>query len=193
MDYFYSFHNIFQCLMDMNALDLEEYYQNREKIPDLIVETAFLSTTCLAAQTVCNMSCTFDADFCEWEQAINDNFDWIRNKGPTQSPNTGPPHDHTTGGRNRKCSLVVLQIQQSLGRVRRTYFSRKSRQHVSWALSELCAAVRNWSWGEWTVQHIYEYVMCVTYVCRFSCRKASAKMYPGWHWIISKPAHTSTG
>ncbi|XP_032302492.1 IgGFc-binding protein-like [Coturnix japonica] len=53
--------------------------------------------TICAAPTACNMSCTFDVDFCEWKQAINDDFDWIRNKGPTLSPNTGPSHDHTTG------------------------------------------------------------------------------------------------
>ncbi|NXX93880.1 ZAN protein, partial [Centropus bengalensis] len=53
--------------------------------------------TVCGATTACNMSCTFDVDFCEWEQATNDNFDWIRHKGPTPTPNTGPSHDHTTG------------------------------------------------------------------------------------------------
>ncbi|XP_074733517.1 IgGFc-binding protein-like [Strix uralensis] len=54
--------------------------------------------TICASPTACNMSCTFDVDFCEWEQAISDNFDWIRHKGPTPTPDTGPSHDHTTGG-----------------------------------------------------------------------------------------------
>ncbi|CAM9326592.1 unnamed protein product [Bubo scandiacus] len=54
--------------------------------------------TICASPTACNMSCTFDVDFCEWEQAISNNFDWIRHKGPTPTPNTGPSHDHTTGG-----------------------------------------------------------------------------------------------
>ncbi|XP_068547552.1 IgGFc-binding protein-like isoform X6 [Anas acuta] len=53
--------------------------------------------TICAAPTACNISCTFDVDFCGWEQAVDDNFDWIRNKGPTPSPNTGPSYDHTTG------------------------------------------------------------------------------------------------
>ncbi|XP_074768584.1 IgGFc-binding protein-like [Athene noctua] len=54
--------------------------------------------TICASPTACNMSCTFDVDFCEWEQAVSDDFDWIRHKGPTPTPNTGPSHDHTTGG-----------------------------------------------------------------------------------------------
>ncbi|XP_066413022.1 IgGFc-binding protein-like [Molothrus aeneus] len=53
--------------------------------------------TICAAPPACNMSCTFEADFCEWKQETNDDFDWIRHKGPTPTPNTGPSHDHTTG------------------------------------------------------------------------------------------------
>ncbi|KAK2530935.1 IgGFc-binding protein-like [Columba livia] len=72
--HFYTFHyNISKFFMNMGARDLEGHC------------------------TTCNMSCTFDVDFCGWEQATNDNFDWIRHKGPTPTPNTGPSHDHTTG------------------------------------------------------------------------------------------------
>ncbi|XP_074009677.1 IgGFc-binding protein [Numenius arquata] len=53
--------------------------------------------TICAAPTACNMSCTFDVNFCEWQQENSDDFDWIRHKGPTPTPNTGPSHDHTTG------------------------------------------------------------------------------------------------
>ncbi|NXW16403.1 FCGBP protein, partial [Circaetus pectoralis] len=53
--------------------------------------------TICTAPTACNMSCTFDVNFCEWEQATSDDFDWIRHKGPTPTTNTGPSHDHTTG------------------------------------------------------------------------------------------------
>ncbi|NXW35735.1 ZAN protein, partial [Phaetusa simplex] len=53
--------------------------------------------TICAAPTACNMSCTFDVDFCEWQQATSDDFDWIRHKGPTPTPNLGPSYDHTTG------------------------------------------------------------------------------------------------
>ncbi|KAF2978522.1 hypothetical protein EK904_011288 [Melospiza melodia maxima] len=53
--------------------------------------------TICAAPPACNMWCTFEADFCEWKQETTDDFDWIRHKGPTPTPNTGPSHDHTTG------------------------------------------------------------------------------------------------
>ncbi|XP_071422998.1 IgGFc-binding protein-like [Pithys albifrons albifrons] len=53
--------------------------------------------TICGAPTACNMSCTFEVDFCEWKQETSDDFDWIRHKGPTPTPNTGPSHDHTTG------------------------------------------------------------------------------------------------
>ncbi|XP_009998802.1 PREDICTED: IgGFc-binding protein-like [Chaetura pelagica] len=53
--------------------------------------------TICAVPPACNMSCTFDVDFCQWEQATSDDFDWIRHKGPTPTPDTGPSEDHTTG------------------------------------------------------------------------------------------------
>lgn len=93
--------------MSMGAEDLEGQCQNREKIPNLIVKTVFL-----AAPTTCNMSCTFDVDFCEWEQATSDNFDWTRHKGPTPTPNTGPSHDHTTGGRNSRQYVDVFLLEE---------------------------------------------------------------------------------
>nr|XP_033814887.1 IgGFc-binding protein-like [Geotrypetes seraphini] len=45
----------------------------------------------------CPLSCTFDDDFCHWTQSIDDDFDWRRQKGPTESFLTGPSYDHTTG------------------------------------------------------------------------------------------------
>ncbi|KAM7013820.1 IgGFc-binding protein-like [Passerculus sandwichensis] len=55
------------------------------------------NATFCPAPPACNMWCTFEADFCEWKQETTDDFDWIRHKGPTPTPNTGPSHDHTTG------------------------------------------------------------------------------------------------
>ncbi|XP_075794395.1 IgGFc-binding protein-like isoform X3 [Pelodiscus sinensis] len=45
----------------------------------------------------CTMSCSFDDGFCDWTQSISDTLDWKRHRGPTDSPNTGPSYDHTTG------------------------------------------------------------------------------------------------
>ncbi|NXF27926.1 ZAN protein, partial [Rhodinocichla rosea] len=53
--------------------------------------------TVCAPPTDCNFACTFEEDFCGWVQADYSSIDWIRNKGPTPTPNTGPSSDHTTG------------------------------------------------------------------------------------------------
>uniref|UniRef100_A0A8V0Z362 IgGFc-binding protein n=1 Tax=Gallus gallus TaxID=9031 RepID=A0A8V0Z362_CHICK len=60
----------------------------------------------------CNFSCTFDVDFCEWVQEPSSSIDWIRHKGPTPSPDTGPSFDHTTGGRNINQHTAVIQAER---------------------------------------------------------------------------------
>ena len=34
--------------------------------------------------------CSFEYDLCGMTQMSNDDFDWTRNRGPTDTPNTGP-------------------------------------------------------------------------------------------------------
>ncbi|XP_006817542.2 MAM and LDL-receptor class A domain-containing protein 1-like [Saccoglossus kowalevskii] len=41
--------------------------------------------------------CDFELDGCGYQQGINDNQDWTRKSGPTDSTDTGPSVDHTTG------------------------------------------------------------------------------------------------
>ncbi|XP_051872139.1 MAM and LDL-receptor class A domain-containing protein 1 [Pristis pectinata] len=41
--------------------------------------------------------CNFENEFCNWQQAKDDDFDWTRNKGQTSTLNTGPSKDHTLG------------------------------------------------------------------------------------------------
>ncbi|NXL26738.1 ZAN protein, partial [Setophaga kirtlandii] len=53
--------------------------------------------TVCAPPTDCNFACTFEEGFCGWVRADSSSIDWIRNKGPTPTPNTGPSSDHTTG------------------------------------------------------------------------------------------------
>ncbi|KAL6103987.1 uncharacterized protein ACO6RY_13812 [Pungitius sinensis] len=41
--------------------------------------------------------CTFEDGLCVWVQGAEDELDWLSNSGPTETPNTGPAGDHTTG------------------------------------------------------------------------------------------------
>ncbi|XP_070701014.1 MAM and LDL-receptor class A domain-containing protein 1 [Pempheris klunzingeri] len=40
--------------------------------------------------------CDFEEGSCNWQQQTADDFDWVRQSGPTLNPNTGPDSDHTT-------------------------------------------------------------------------------------------------
>lgn len=39
--------------------------------------------------------CDFEKDLCTWKNIKSDQFDWLRGKGYTDTPNTGPTTDHT--------------------------------------------------------------------------------------------------
>ena len=41
------------------------------------------------------IDCDFEDDLCSWSNAVDDDFDWTRNKGATESFLTGPNGDHT--------------------------------------------------------------------------------------------------
>ncbi|XP_006869969.1 PREDICTED: MAM and LDL-receptor class A domain-containing protein C10orf112 homolog [Chrysochloris asiatica] len=43
------------------------------------------------------LQCNFETGICNWEQDTDDDFDWIRNQGPTSTLNTGPMKDNTVG------------------------------------------------------------------------------------------------
>nr|XP_014344169.1 PREDICTED: MAM and LDL-receptor class A domain-containing protein 1-like [Latimeria chalumnae] len=42
-------------------------------------------------------NCSFESNLCGWVQGATDSFDWERKVGPTDTLNTGPSEDHTTG------------------------------------------------------------------------------------------------
>ncbi|KAL2097653.1 hypothetical protein ACEWY4_006860 [Coilia grayii] len=44
-----------------------------------------------------DLSCSFDQDLCAWVQEASDDLDWQRRSGPTDTLNTGPLGDHTSG------------------------------------------------------------------------------------------------
>ncbi|XP_019645259.1 PREDICTED: uncharacterized protein LOC109486004 [Branchiostoma belcheri] len=41
--------------------------------------------------------CFFESNLCNWTQFVDDEFDWTRRQGPTDSMHTGPTVDHTMG------------------------------------------------------------------------------------------------
>ncbi|XP_068593728.1 MAM and LDL-receptor class A domain-containing protein 1 isoform X2 [Cebidichthys violaceus] len=41
--------------------------------------------------------CSFEVGLCVWVQGAEDELDWLSRSGPTETPNTGPAGDHTTG------------------------------------------------------------------------------------------------
>ena len=47
--------------------------------------------------SVSPLDCDFEVNECTWLQSDTDISDWIRYFGNTQTPNTGPNGDHTTG------------------------------------------------------------------------------------------------
>ncbi|KAM6919231.1 apical endosomal glycoprotein [Xenentodon cancila] len=44
-----------------------------------------------------SFGCTFEDGLCVWVQGAEDELDWLSGSGPTETPNTGPAGDHTTG------------------------------------------------------------------------------------------------
>ncbi|XP_074544676.1 MAM and LDL-receptor class A domain-containing protein 1 [Halichoeres trimaculatus] len=59
---------------------------------DIAVDDIVLSSGPCPASDVCD----FEEGSCNWQQQTSDDFDWIRQSGPTFNPNTGPDSDHTT-------------------------------------------------------------------------------------------------
>ncbi|XP_053243438.1 MAM and LDL-receptor class A domain-containing protein 1-like [Podarcis raffonei] len=57
----------------------------------------------------CKFPCSFDEGLCSWTQSIFDTFDWVRHKGPTASPGTGPSSDHTSG----EGYYIYLEVNQT--------------------------------------------------------------------------------
>uniref|UniRef100_A0A3P8X2E2 Enteropeptidase-like n=1 Tax=Cynoglossus semilaevis TaxID=244447 RepID=A0A3P8X2E2_CYNSE len=71
------------------------------KIYKGIGETRTLTETnvqvCVCVSDTDKLSCTFEGGFCFWRQCHDDDGDWIRSRGETFPPLTGPSVDHTLG------------------------------------------------------------------------------------------------
>lgn len=61
-------------------------------------------------EPVANIKCDFEIDWCGYEQAIDDIFDWTRQSGPTRSYGSGPKVDHTTGTAEGKYTMRFSNI-----------------------------------------------------------------------------------
>ncbi|CAH3118157.1 unnamed protein product [Pocillopora meandrina] len=67
--------------------------------------------------------CNFQDDDCSFTQDNTDNFDWIRTKGSTPTPGTGPTVDHSYGSRLGYYMLLEASGQSNgdKARIMRTY------------------------------------------------------------------------
>lgn len=52
---------------------------------------------CLMPFLAPELQCDFENGICNWEQSVEDDFDWTRKQGPTSTLNTGPMKDNTLG------------------------------------------------------------------------------------------------
>ena len=59
-----------------------------------------------------NLNCTFEDGLCNWQkEAIRSDLEWHLQSGPTNSRQTGPSSDHTTGTKNGK-QLFLYSLHQ---------------------------------------------------------------------------------
>ncbi|XP_061588557.1 MAM and LDL-receptor class A domain-containing protein 2 [Cololabis saira] len=59
-----------------------------------------------------SFGCTFEDGLCVWVHGAEENLNWISGSGPTETPNTGPAGDHTTGEGKY---LYIKSSHQSVG------------------------------------------------------------------------------
>ncbi|XP_039254872.2 MAM and LDL-receptor class A domain-containing protein 1-like [Styela clava] len=77
---------------------------------DIAIDDILLSPTRCGRKSI---NCDFEKNTCGWTQMSGDQFNWLPNRGKTQTRNTGPTHDHTL----RNSSGRYLYIETSWPRV----------------------------------------------------------------------------
>ncbi|XP_025084912.1 MAM and LDL-receptor class A domain-containing protein 1-like [Pomacea canaliculata] len=55
------------------------------------------STTSAITSAPTIYDCNFERDYCKWQQAVDDIFNWTRTQGPSGTQSAGPINDHTLG------------------------------------------------------------------------------------------------
>jgi hypothetical protein len=58
-------------------------------------QTTVASTVSMATAPPGQANCNFDSGLCGWTQDKTDDFDWTRQRGRTNTVNTGPSADHS--------------------------------------------------------------------------------------------------
>lgn len=107
-------------------------------------------------------TCCFEKDLCGWIQGAAEELDWERWSGPNESPNAGPPGDHTSGnGEPKTICTISLSAQSShvlimclllYSRVLFVHQELKSQQNRGYGSSEVSSVSPNWTW--WVLFHI---------------------------------------
>lgn len=71
-------------------------------------------TLLFASSALQTYDCSFEDGLCGWTQGAEDGLDWTSGSGPTDTPNTGPAGDHTTGkgAFNKSDSAFVKTVGQ---------------------------------------------------------------------------------
>ncbi|KYO25622.1 hypothetical protein Y1Q_0013780 [Alligator mississippiensis] len=151
------------CVYDQCATDgsLEQFCNDLEAyaaacaMAGITLGDWSVGTVC-APEPPCDLSCSFDTNFCNWEQLASDNLNWTRHRGPTPSPNTGPSFDHTTG------AGYFIYLQGSEARA----------ENVAGLVSPVCAPQGHFCFHFW--YHMYGVAQNMTlrvYVIRDGARE----------------------
>eukprot|EP00111_Clytia_hemisphaerica_P009451 TCONS_00027721-protein len=81
-----------------------------------------------------NLNCTFEDGMCNWQkEAIRSDLEWNLQSGPTNSRQTGPSSDHTTGTKSGK--YIYMEASS-------TYLSRKHEGDVARLVSRVVQVPR---------------------------------------------------
>ena len=94
---------LLKCLMPDDLLAngglFRDEWVKRVKYCRKQVNSIFSINTCVNLYPTGGL-CDFEKDFCIFTQDSSDDLDWIRYKGFTPTPGTGPSVDHTLGSQS---------------------------------------------------------------------------------------------
>ncbi|XP_025084901.1 MAM and LDL-receptor class A domain-containing protein 1-like [Pomacea canaliculata] len=81
--------------------------------PRTVLTPTTTSNTAPVTTAATVYDCTFESDFCQWKQAVDDTFNWTRSQGPSGTQSAGPINDHTLRtGQGWFAFIAPLQTQK---------------------------------------------------------------------------------